>query len=273
MSDSSPPKVVLSSAADITAALADDRLIPPSVDGTGSTLALRSAMARFSAPDNHGALRTDVEQAIARIDLTTVASRAAQLTIERLHGAVADGSRLEVITGIGRPVAVGAIASVLGVDAELGGVIADVDAVVAVIGRGQPSSAQSDEAVDRLMMRFAVHPDGPVAAISALYQSMDATAALIATRLINRSRNEPAAVPIARTIRVGATGAVIELELGTAGLWFGAGPHACPGRELAETIADAIVAAVDAHGVVLDEAAIELDRDQRPIAAWIVARS
>jgi hypothetical protein len=151
---------------------------------------------------------------------------------------------------------------------------------VAVIGRGQPPSSQSDDAVDRLTTRFEAHPQGSIAAVSALYQSMDATAALAATQLIDRATGQSAALPIARTTRVATvattvagaavpTGTPIDLELGTAGLWFGAGPHACPGQALAKTIADAIVREVEAFGAVLDTNSIELDRDHRPVAVWL----
>ena len=82
----------------------------------------------------------------------------------------------------------------------------------------------------------------------------------------------PRGTLLARTDAVLARDATygrVDLELGAAGLWFGAGPHACPGRQLAETIADAIVGAIDAAKTTLDTDAIEIDADDRPAAVWL----
>lgn len=87
-------------------------------------------------------------------------------------------------------------------------------------------------------------------------------------------------LPIARTVRVAETaadvagrlvsaGTPIHLEIGTAGLWFGAGPHACPGQILAETIANATVSSIVAFGAAVEADAIELDADHRPVAVWL----
>jgi hypothetical protein len=112
---------------------------------------------------------------------------------------------------------------------------------------------------------------------SALYQSMDATAALVAVRLLADVADGPLAVPVARTVRVATapvgaipSGARVDLELGAADMWFGAGPHACPGRAVAEAIADAIVDAVRAAGARVDPARSTVDHDRRPVAVWLL---
>lgn len=278
---SRPGKLVLSSAAQIVAALSDERLIPPGAQGSGSTMALRAEMARFSPPAHHGQRRAEVEAAIASIDLAKAAELASSDATARLQRARLTQARVEVITTIGRPTAVATIATIFGVAAGARDeVVCDIEAMVAVIGRGHAPSVRSDEAVDRLSARFARHPLGRVAVLSALYQSMDATAALVATRLLGRGSDQPSAVPVARTTRIATTtaivagttipnGTAIDLEIGAAGLWFGAGPHACPGQALAEAIADAIVHSIVTSGAVLDIDSVDLDPDHRPVAVWV----
>ncbi|MEO5900955.1 MAG: hypothetical protein ABIR68_12630 [Ilumatobacteraceae bacterium] len=218
--------------------------------------------------------------AINSLDVASLASIAAERTARRLD--VARPERIELITSIGRPVAVEAVASGFGViAAELVDIVHDVDAIAATIGRGAPAGATSDHAADRLCARFARHPAGPVAVISALYQSMDATASLVATSVLARPPAPGGVVPIARTVRVAIepleidgrsipTGTAIHLELGAANMWFGAGPHACPGRLLAESIASGVVEAIERSDAEVDVATTELDLDQRPVAVWLI---
>jgi cytochrome P450 len=273
--------VVLSSVSDITAALLDERLVPPPAFTSGSTMALRAEMARFSGPADHTPRRVEVEAAVGSIDLAIVTGLASRDAAVRLERAREHDGRVELITTIGRPVAVATIARIFGTaHDELDDVVNDVDSMAATIGRGDPPSTRSDDAVDRLSARFAAHPLGRVAVVSSLYQSMDATAALVATRLIAREVDGASPVPVARTTRIAPTavhiagtsiaaGTRIDLEIGATGLWFGAGVHACPGRALAETIANAIVDAIDASGATLDIDSIELDVDRRPAAVWL----
>ena len=104
---------------------------------------------------------------------------------------------------------------------------------------------------------------------------MDATAALVAARLVGGGT-----LPVARTTRVAtcdtdaagtpiAGGSRVDVEIGAAGIWFGAGPHACPGRALAETIAEATIGAIVASGATVDAGRTELDIDGRPVAVWL----
>jgi cytochrome P450 len=274
--------VVLATEAEIRAALTNDRLAPPSwPGGGGSTVALRSAMARFSGPEEHPTRRRAVEATIAALDLVTVAAAARAGTARRLGQAGSNLLPVEAIAQVARPVAAEAIAAGFGVpDAALDRLVRDVDTVVAVIGRGGPSTVATADATDRLLATFASHPCGAVAAISTLYQSMDATAALVATTLLAGASVGPA-VPIARTTRVAIapteiggmslpTGTPVSLELGVSGLWFGAGPHACPGRALAGSIVGSVVAAIADADRVVDVDRTEFDSDRRPTAVWLV---
>lgn len=280
--------IVLTTERQIAAALADDRLVPPAApDAGGSTLALRAAMARFSGPADHPSRRAAVVGVIESIDVEAVAVMAAGLTRDRLcsNGDRSSGTGgptvVEVMSSIARLVTVEAIARSIGAhDDELAGLVHDVDRIVQVIGRGGPPTAESDAATDRLMTRFASHPSGPVAVISALYQSMDATAALVAVTVLREHGRT--AVPIARTKRVAtepttidgvlvAAGSVVEIELGAAGLCFGAGPHACPGRALAEAIAASITTAMATSGCKVDLGRTVIDPDGRPAALWLRA--
>ena len=54
------------------------------------------------------------------------------------------------------------------------------------------------------------------------------------------------------------------LEIGAAGLPYGAGPHRCPGTELAEQIATGVVDAIMAGGYRVDLAGVVTDDDGRP---------
>jgi hypothetical protein len=65
---------------------------------------------------------------------------------------------------------------------------------------------------------------------------------------------------------------MVDLEIGAAGLWFGAGPHHCPGRALAEAVAAAVVGAIDAFGATVAPDSAELDADGRPLAVWLDLR-
>jgi len=275
--------IVLHDEREIVAALGDDRLVPPpAASAAGApTMTLRASMARFSAPADHDPRRAAVLQVVNSLDVAAVAIHARARAAAALEEVHARGRRVELIAQVARPSTVEAIAMALDVVPDaLPAVVADVDAIVAVIGRGAAASAASDAAVERLLAQFATHPGGAVAAVSALYQSMDATAALVATRLLDRTRNAPLTRPIARTTRVAASttdvlgrvvpaGSKVDVEIGAAGLWFGAGRHECPGRALAERIAVEIVHAVEASGARVELAALDLDADARPLAVWL----
>ena len=153
-----------------------------------------------------------------------------------------------------------------------------------VIGRGEPPSAAADAAVDRLTADLGHHQQ-VVAALSILYQNFDATAALIGTGLLARANGTQrvAAVPRTRRIAVGNTavggrivdaGTAVTLEIGAAGLEFGAGPHECPGRDLAihlaESIITAIITTIEGSVYRVDTSSVALDADGRPTSLMLV---
>jgi hypothetical protein len=236
----------------IVAALDDPALVPPTMPGRGAVVELRAAMARFSRPAEHATRRADVVALIDRLDVQRLADTAAARARERLAGGPVDA-----LAEIARVVPTEALAACLAAPDVS---VADVDAVVAVIGRGQPATPEADQAADRLVGRLGV------AAVSLLYQNFDATAALIATRLAARANGHVPAPAVPRTKRVAADGAEITLEIGPAGLPFGSGPHRCPGEGLAETISSAVLQAIESAGYRPDAGSIEVDPDGRPTA-------
>ena len=81
------------------------------------------------------------------------------------------------------------------------------------------------------------------------------------------------AVPRTRRVALGSTtidglaivpGTALVLEIGAAGLPFGAGPHECPGRALAESIVAGVVDAFVASGLQIDASRTVVDPDGRP---------
>lgn len=265
--------IVLTDPEEIVAALEAPALVPPSSPDSsrGSTTRLRGSMARFSRPDDHAARRGAVVDAIARIDLARVRAAALAFTSSRLTG-----EPLDALAAIGRVVPTEALASCLGLSGAPARLVADVDALAAVIGRGEAATADSDAAVDRLLLLCRDHPAGAVAVVSLLYQNCDATAALVAATLASVATGRPAAPAVPRTRRVAVEGVVVAghhivagsevvVEIGSAGLPFGAGPHQCPGRELAEQLVAGIVAAIDDAGYVVDTTRLTIDPDGRPM--------
>jgi hypothetical protein len=154
-------------------------------------------------------------------------------------------------------------------------VVADVLAIVQVIGPGRPASVESDAAVDRMLTVCGEHPAGPVPVLSMLYQNFDATAALVTTTLLGRARQLVPVAAVPRTRRIASEDVVVAgqrlergteltLEIGSAGLPFGAGRHQCPGQRLAEAIVGGIVGAIDESGFVVDLDSVATDDDGRP---------
>ena len=220
-------------------------------------------MARFSEPAEHPPRRAAVVAAVGALDPSRLRVAAAELTAAPLTGADVD-----VLGGIAGIVPTEAVCRVLSLQPPAA--VDDVEAVVRVIGRGEPATADADAAAQRLLAL------ADVATVSLLYQNFDATAALIATTL----GNPPApAVPRTRRVAVAdtavggravAAGTAVVVEIGAAGLPFGAGPHECPGRELAEAIVAGVLDAFTAGGYQVDPSQTELDPDGRPVR--LVAR-
>jgi hypothetical protein len=256
-------EVVVDAPVDVAAVLADPRLVPHrSADpSSGATIRLRAAMARFSEPSAHPPRRAAVVDVVAGLDLVELRTVAAQLTAASLRG-----DEVDVLRDVAGVVPTAALWRALRLPEPVA--IADVEAVVRVIGRGQPATPAADAATERLLEVAG----GDVAVVSALYQNFDATAALIASTLGTGDPPAPA-VPRTRRVAVGdvvvagrsvPTGTTLVVEIGAAGLPFGAGPHECPGRLAAEAIVGGVVDAVATSGFHVDPADTVLDADGRP---------
>lgn len=218
---------------------------PPPTLRPGASADLRAAMARFSDGEAHGPRRAAVEAALAGLDpdaLRAAAARAAR-------GRGADEASAVTTEVLARAFGAG--------QGEVAGLVADVGRMVAVIFRDEPSDRAADAAVARVLDHFAAHPAGPVAVTSVLYQAHDATAGLVAAVLAGRERGGDRPSAGVRTRRVAAADAVVGgtrvaagttvvLDLAAADLEFGAGPHRCPGRAVAEALAAGIVSAAPA---------------------------
>lgn len=242
--------VTVTDRATIEVALAHPSLVPHGTadPSSGATIELRGRMARFSAHDRHPPRRALVEAAIRQLDVTGAERLARSITCDLTR----TGSTVDDIS-VTAPTAT--LIALLGLPLDSDRAIRDVEAVVRVIGRGEPADDASDAATDRLLAAAPAASDA-TAIVSLLYQNFDATAALVRNTIVAGSTGgapEPA-VRATRRVALAPTelggrrvepGEEVVLEIGTVGLPFGAGPHACPGRELAEAIVRGIVAALD----------------------------
>jgi hypothetical protein len=226
-------------------ALHDPDLIPPPAAGgaPGSLAWLRSTVPRFATGAVHAARRGLVLDALAKVDTDVLRRRARERTAELARCADVD-----------RVVVVGVLAEALGVrDLD----VAAVRAVAAVYLSGAADPA-ADMAVAQLVAAFGGVADERTAArISVLMQACEATAALIGKArpalpdtvdvdalLRSIVRSDP---PVRSTIRQTAAapdgardvagGDVVRVDLAGGELPFGAGAHACPGREHAFALA------------------------------------
>ncbi len=262
---------------EVRAALEHADLVPhpPHVDDDGATMRLRSAMARFTGGAAHAARRAAVVELIDRLDVDDLSEAARAATTARLGGARLDAAELA------RHVPTEAVAVALGivVDDRL---VDDVHAMVAVIGRGAAPSKRADAATERLLARADAAGLEPVAAMSVLYQNTDATAALLLARLaaIVQAAERAPAVPRTRRVarcdvQIGGhrilADTEVTIEIGAAGLPFGAGRHACPGQTVATRLVDCVADTITDAGYVPEPSSVELDADGRPVAMSLVA--
>jgi cytochrome P450 len=168
---------------------------------------------------------------------------------------------------VARRVPVAVLAAALGVPGDRVDEVVDSTAVVvaAVAPRSAPVPVDPAATGAALRALRTLLPaadgdrdgDGPIAALSILFQTLDATAALIGNALVawaGGAAPDPAALvasalrddpPVLSTRRVGPDGPV---AVDLAGLPFGAGPHACPGRDLAVALATGVLAGIAAAG-------------------------
>lgn len=112
----------------------------------------------------------------------------------------------------------------------------DVDAVARSYQPHVEQSSAADDAVGRLVAALGGVADERTAArICVLVQGHAATAALV-----DQLRAGASGPPVPTTRRLGPDGVEVEVDLTDAP--FGAGPHACPGQDLALRLAAAAVA-------------------------------
>lgn len=202
----------------VLAALQND--VPEVPDAATGVAWLRSHVARFSNGATHARRRALAIAELAELDPAALRERATA------HG--------------GHPAAV--LAAAMGIAAEL----PDIVAVAACYQPHIPVPAAADAALERLVAAFGGGRSERVAArIGLLIQACAATATLVEAAIATgRSvadvlRDDP---PVRSTRRgdSGDSGDKI-VDLAAAGLPFGAGPHACPGRDHALALATALV--------------------------------
>jgi hypothetical protein len=227
--------------------LAHPALIPPPVaPGATEGLAwLRGNVARFASGEPHRRRRAQVADLLHGMDVEQLRERAAELARE-----IAVAGPVDIMERIARDVPVRVLAEAMG----LAGVeVAAVRAVAAGYLSGE-ATAESDAAVEHLVAACGgVHDEPTAARIGLLVQACEATAALIGNTLAAKGsvaaqlRDDP---PVRATVRVAVAevgnmhlrpGDQVRIEL-AGDTAFGAGPHACPGRD--QAIAIAIAAGV-----------------------------
>lgn len=241
----------ISSREAVVEALHIPELVPPPRPGPGATLDLRRRMARFSNSRFHEARRSEVDEAVDSVDLAVAVAATRAEARRRLAGGQSGESVAMTCPVAGLAVGLGIVDP--GDRSAIDGLVVDVVAVVEVIGRGAEPSPGADDATDRLIALCGGGPaSDPLACVSLLYQTMDATAALIRAVRAAEHAGVPRIPAVQRTMRMATTktnveditmnsGEIVTIEIGAVGLEFGAGPHACPGRELAEALAAAVV--------------------------------
>jgi hypothetical protein len=224
--------------------------VPPVERGAPGTVGwLRASVARFSSGDAHlrrRQLALDVLAGTAPIILranaaaqTALRANAAALTALRANAAAQARALLPGdLSVIARTVPL----VVLGLPPNLVGA---VGAVAKAYHTGDPAA---DEAVATLVAAFSGTPDEATAArIAVFVQAYDATAALIENAAMSGLR-APVDEIVEAVLRdnppVRATRRLVDGEVrlvDLAGNPFGAGPHACPGREHAIAIAKGVL--------------------------------
>jgi hypothetical protein len=190
-----------------------DTPVTPVPDASTGVAWLRSRVARFSSGEEHRRRRELAVAELARIEPAALGHRAAE------RG--------------GHPVEV--LADALGLRVRLADVV-----VVAASYQHAAAAPEADAAVARLVAACGGWDERSAARIGLLVQACDATATLVRTAQERGAsveevlRDDP---PVRLTRRGGAL-----VDLASAGLPFGAGPHACPAREHAIALAAALVA-------------------------------
>jgi cytochrome P450 len=239
--------------------------------GQGATAAFREAMARFSSGGCHTERRAEVDRVLRSLDLDAVRSTAFEIAshLIEVH------KQIDAVADLAFPVPTETMLMMLHVLGDRSALVDDVRAVAEVIGRGASANEASDAATKRLLDACARTGRNAPAVVSVLYQTHEATAALVVETILANHGHADRAPAVRQTRRVVVTETVIDdvrlspgsmmvLDLAAAGLEFGAGPHQCPGRSVAEGIVDGIVAAIDAARCVVHDISSSVTADGRP---------
>jgi hypothetical protein len=265
---------VLSNRAGVEAVLSSSSFepIPKVVEmASGPTAALRDAMARFSSFDRHHNQRLAVVDELAKLNPHTAYGIARRRT-EMLFV----GQTVEVISAIAFRIPSEVLCEQLNLPVSSSEVIADVLEIVRVIGRGEKLTNACDEAVERLLEVCSSGGTDAVSVISLLYQNFDATASFVINTIVANHLKLERLSAVKQTYRIARADIAIEgthikkddiviLDLAAAGFEFGAGPHHCPGRVLAESICRGATDAVTSSGYELDFANAMFNDDEVPI--------
>lgn len=260
-----------------------DLAVPPAPPDAGppSLAWLRARAARFSEGAEHVRRRAHAVAALDAVGPDPLRERSRQLTATILAGASEAGRpEVDLMADVAYVVPVRVLAEALGI-ADPGGTVGTDVATIAPLYLAGPEPGQSTSAADEAVARLAVAAGGAdeaaAATVALLVQSYAATAGLIGNACLAWLRERadgdaPAAV--ARTLRqdppsiatrrlalcdttigevhIGA-GDVVWVDLASAGLTLGAGPHACPGAEQARAIAAGVLRAVQACQLIETE--------------------
>lgn len=280
--------ITLRTRADVETALHSPDLTPPKHAknlSRGATADLRSGMARFSSGDDHPRRRHALETAIDELREFSFASTAFDKTYARLSEPNPRSEPLDVLETIGFVVPTETLAMALGIaPADFKGLLTSVQHVAKVIGRGQPSTTESDQATTWLLNNQHAAAGGPVAAVSLLYQNHDATAALFAETVLAEHHQRQRRSAVSQTVRFADSdtsisgtpvraGQQIVLDLEAADFEFGTGNHECPGREIATNMVTGMVGALRHLGFVLVADSVEDDTMGRPRSLPMLRKS
>ncbi|MEU2790191.1 hypothetical protein [Streptomyces sp. NPDC007100] len=232
----------------------------------GSMAWLRAHVARFSSGDAHARRRA---AAAARLGGPEAAGALRDAARTRAEALLRGPGPVEVMAEVARVVPVEVLAAglaLLPVTADTAGLVGEVARAYHAHGETVPAA---DEALARLVAACGGAWDEDTAArVGLLVQAYDATAGLIgnAARLMlthaaAAQAGDPAANFLDRALRVdppvrgtlrapAGGGAPVRAGLVTAdgALPFGAGAHACPGREHARALAAGVLDALRARG-------------------------
>ena len=158
----------ISDAATVTAILSSDSVTPPDREGSGATIELRRAMARFADPTRHARLRSEVTTAVDGVPIDLAVAHAARVTARMLGSTdTAELDELDALA-VARTAPVAAIGLALDLwDADdvvaTERVVGEVDDVAAVDRSGsvdEPDRGRIQRTAARARRRPARHSGG-----------------------------------------------------------------------------------------------------------------